>query len=283
MADSTAGEDPRAEGLYGRIAATARDDVGIGTALITLVRPWRGKEREYNRWYEDDHYFTALAAPFVFAGRRWTATVDLRALQYAATPRIAEEFSDGVYLGTYWISPGHLDDYLQWTASSVPRLDAAGRMYYDRDLVMTGYQEKVATVYRDGEVPPDTYSLLDPAPGIVLELIDAPNAASRQGLETWLTEHHLPSRLAPGCPVTSAIVFRHEEPQLGVKPELRPLQERIRNGGRRLTVLWFLTEDPRDCWAYFETEPAAAATAGVGESVLITPFVPSRMGTNTYE
>jgi hypothetical protein len=31
-------------------------DVGLGHALITLVSPRRGREREYDRWYEDDHF-----------------------------------------------------------------------------------------------------------------------------------------------------------------------------------------------------------------------------------
>lgn len=45
-------------------ALTGPVDVGVGHALITLVSPHRGREREYNRWYEDDHFWGRLA-PFI--------------------------------------------------------------------------------------------------------------------------------------------------------------------------------------------------------------------------
>src|SRR4051794_26038498 len=183
-----------AERRYEALAREASHEVGVGSALITLVEPWPGKEREYSRWYEDDHYFSgAMTAPWLFAGRRWVATAELQQLRYPADSAAIQPVTAGCFLGTYWIAPGRLGDYLQWTAGAGPRLDADQRMYYDRDLMFTAFQDKAGTVYRDETIPADVFSLTDPAAGLVLELIDAPSQAEAAELERWLLEEHLPS------------------------------------------------------------------------------------------
>ena len=51
----------------------------IGSALITMVEPNVGHEHAYNRWYEDDHFYSgAMHGPWTFAGRRWVAPKALR-------------------------------------------------------------------------------------------------------------------------------------------------------------------------------------------------------------
>ena len=82
-------------------------EVRIGSALITMVEPHVGHEHDYNRWYEDDHYYAGcLAMPWMFAGRRWVAPVEMQRLRYPADSVIAQPLDAGKYIGTYWITDG---------------------------------------------------------------------------------------------------------------------------------------------------------------------------------
>ena len=57
--------------------------VKLGTMLFTMVEPRKGHEVEYNRWYERDHFYGGcLAGPYLFAGGRWVATKDLKAMRF---------------------------------------------------------------------------------------------------------------------------------------------------------------------------------------------------------
>ena len=50
--------------------------------LLTVVEPHRGHEVAYNRWYERDHFYAGcMVGPYNFAGRRYVATADLKALR----------------------------------------------------------------------------------------------------------------------------------------------------------------------------------------------------------
>src|SRR6516165_5842572 len=71
-------------------------EVRIGSGLITMVEPHIGHEHAYNRWYEDDHYYAGcLAMPWMFAGRRWVAPVDLQKLRYPADSAVAQPIDAG--------------------------------------------------------------------------------------------------------------------------------------------------------------------------------------------
>ena len=68
---------------YTAIGLDPRNELGISGGLITMVEPDLGHEREYNRWYEDDHFFAgAVVGPGVLGGRRWVATRDLQLLRF---------------------------------------------------------------------------------------------------------------------------------------------------------------------------------------------------------
>ena len=54
---------------YTELPATGPYDVAIGTSLITMVEPHEGHDEVYNRWYEDDHFFSgAMAMPWICSG-----------------------------------------------------------------------------------------------------------------------------------------------------------------------------------------------------------------------
>ena len=51
----------------------------------------------------------------------------------------------------------------------------------------------------------------------------------------------------------------------------------------RLTLLWFLERDPRDCWDVFTGLDAEVAAAVSGARVeLVAPFVPTLPGTDAH-
>ena len=55
---------------YMDLPGKSQHGLGIGGALISMVEPHPGHEYAYNRWYEDDHYYSgALFMPWMFAGR----------------------------------------------------------------------------------------------------------------------------------------------------------------------------------------------------------------------
>lgn len=258
-------------------------DVGVGHALITLVSPRRGEEERYNRWYEDDHFWAGgLYCPWLFSGRRWTSTRGLAALRYPEDTPVTDHVTDGSYLTTYWIAPGRLQDATSWLASMNARLANEDRIFTERDHVYTSFTDHAGTVYRDPDVPKDVFSLVDPAPGLVLGLIDAPSAQERPALERWLLDEYLPATLSEDGPVTSAMVFRTNPPDPGLRPDVLAGLARVAGNGGRLTVLWFLDQEPSTVWSDTFAGAGEQIAAGGHELALIAPFIPSVMGTNRY-
>jgi len=56
------------------------------------------------------------------------------------------------------------------------------------------------------------------------------------------------------------------------------------NDPRRLTILWFIENDPSEIWdEFFVPEAKMVTSGGLGEVSLMAPFIPAKMGTNTYD
>lgn len=257
-------------------------DVGVGHALITLVSPRRGREHDYNRWYEDDHFWAGgLYCPWVFAGRRWTATRELAALRVPVISPVADDVRDGSYLTTYWIAPGRMAEAADWLAQTNARLAQDGRIFAERDHVYTSFTDHLGTVYRSPEMPADVFALMDPAPGLVLGAVDAPSAVQRPELARWLLDEYLPAQVRAESSITSAMVFRTNPPDPGLSAEVRAGLARVAGEGGRLTVLWFLDREPAGAWDA-EFAPVAEQISGHGEVALLAPFIPSIMGTDAY-
>ena len=90
--------------------------IELGTMLFTMVEPRKGHEVEYNRWYERDHFYGGcLAGPYLFAGRRWVATKDLKAKRFPASSPITPDPQVGSYLAVYWVLKGTHDDWNRWS------------------------------------------------------------------------------------------------------------------------------------------------------------------------
>ncbi|MFI5623385.1 hypothetical protein ACIA03_07960 [Nocardioides sp. NPDC051685] len=260
-------------------------EVRVGAMLLNIADPEPGWGREYNRWYEDDHFFHgAMMAPWVFAGRRWVAPATLRGLQYSRTGGVFDPPGSGRYAGTYWIAPDHLNDYLAWSGVVGPQMAREGRSFSRRQLVFTTFAEHRASVYRDERVPQDVFALMDPPGGLVVQLIDVPQAEDRDDTIEWLSSEYLPSRLAmTEGSARLAMVFQGAAETPTMRPALRDLQESANNGGRRIVLLWFLDDHPTVGWGTQFAAQAALLDAS-GRAVLewMTAFIPSHMGTDDY-
>ncbi|PJN34642.1 hypothetical protein CG747_38900 [Streptomyces sp. CB02959] len=265
---------------YAALPATGPYGVRPGHALITMVEPHPGHEHAYNRWYEDDHYIAgAMAMPWIFAGRRWVATRDLQLLRYPERSAVARPVTAGCYLSTYWLTEGRYDAHMRWTVAINQRLNRDGRVHHDRTHVFTAFQDHAATVYRDGAAGPRDFHALDhPYAGLVLEVIDADGPQSRAALLEWLCSHHLPRRLA-GSPSALVTVFR-PTPLPG---DRMAYVKQVEGVDTRLTLLWFLQEDPRHAWAeHFTGLATEVAASGLGRVELVAPFIPTVPGTDRY-
>ncbi|MEU1850496.1 hypothetical protein ABZ499_14785 [Streptomyces sp. NPDC019990] len=272
-------EDTRSE-LYAELAAVGPYGTHPGHALITMVEPHPGHEYAYNRWYEDDHYYAgAMAMPWMSAGRRWVATRDLRLLRYPEKSAIAQPVTTGCYLSTYWITAGRYDDHMRWTVAINKRLNRDGRVYHDRTHVLTAFQDHEATVYRDGAAGPrDVHALDHPYAGLVLQVVEADAPERRAPLLEWLRTRHLPQRLA-GSPAAMVTVFR-PTPLPG---DRMTYVKQVEGVDTRLTLLWFLQADPRECFEpWFTGLDTAVAESGMGTVELVAPFIPTVPGTDTY-
>ncbi|MCX2183269.1 hypothetical protein KV205_22450 [Streptomyces sp. SKN60] len=274
--------------MYGELAAVGPYGTHPGHALITMVEPHPGHEYAYNRWYEDDHYYAgAMAMPWMFAGRRWVATRPLQELRVPEKSAVAQPVTAGCYLATYWITDGRYDEHMKWTVAINKRLNRDARVYHDRTHVFTSFQDHEATVYRDGSPglrhggphgPRDLHALDHPYRGLVLQVIDSEGPEARAELLERLRSRELPRRLA-GSPAAMVTVFR-PTPLPG---DRMTYVKQVEGVDTRLTLLWFLEEDPRECWAeHFADLESLGGGGGGGRVELVAPFIPTVPGTDRY-
>ena len=265
---------------YAELAALGPYGVHPGHALITMVEPHPGHEYAYNRWYEDDHYIAgAMAMPWMYAGRRWVATRELQLLRYPEKSAVAQPVTPGATSPRTGSRTGRYDDHMKWTVGINKRLNRDGRVYQDRTHVFTAFQDHEATVYRDGAAGPGTST---PSTTRTAGWCrgDRRRSAPGSGPSCW-------SGCAPGIcrsgsagsPAAMVTVFR-PTPLPG---DRMTYVKQVEGVDTRLTLLWFLQEDPRDCWEeHFTGLDAAVAESGLGRVELVAPFIPTVPGTDRY-
>ena len=264
---------------YQALPGTGPYDVRIGSALITMVEPHVGHEVAYNRWYEDDHFYAgAMAMPWMFAGRRYVATTDLQALR---VPRkgsgIADPVELGKYIATYWITAGRYEQHLRWSVGTNQRLLADSRVYLNRDHIFTAFQEFISTVYRDQAGPRDIHAFDHPHGGLVVEVVDADEGSTIDGVVDYIRRVRAPQAFKAGA--IMGVMFT----PIPLPEDRMSYVKQVEGLGRRVTVLWFTEGDVRDCWqAGFADAVEQAAADGAGTCQFVAPFQPTIPGTNTY-
>ena len=72
-------------------------EIKLGTVLFSIAEAKPGHEKEYNRWYERDHFFAGcMVGANFFSGRRWVATKPMKAQRFPAqTPEASPRSSSG--------------------------------------------------------------------------------------------------------------------------------------------------------------------------------------------
>ena len=266
---------------YMQLPKQSAHALGIGGALISMVEPHHGHEFTYNRWYEDDHFYSgALFMPWMFAGRRFVATRELQMLRSPEHSIIAQPLTAGCYLHLYWITKGHVDDHIRWTVSTNQELRAAARIHLERTHVYTSFQDFVGSTRRAERGPADYQTLDHPYGGVVMEVFDANEPASRADLDVWLRDEYLPwLHRSPDNPIGTTVWFAPRPLPDDKQPDVAD----IPGVDRRLTVLHFLDDDPRTCWqSRFAKNGQRVADSGVGMLQLSAPFIPVVFGTDKY-
>ena len=82
--------------------------VALGSILVSLLEPEPGTAREFNRWYERDHFYAGcMSGQHFFSGRRFLATRDLKALRYPPSSEAVDDTAIGSFLALYWMERGH--------------------------------------------------------------------------------------------------------------------------------------------------------------------------------
>ncbi len=245
-------------------------EIRLGSALFTLVDPHPGHEVAYNRWYERDHFYAGcLVGPWLFAGRRWVATRELKDLRFGEEPDVFGDLRQGSYLALYWVIEGKHDEHFDWALDQVRWLHANGRMFEHRDHVHTLlYRYEWSSDPADRGVPAEL-ALDHPFAGLAVTMVERAEGLGSDDVRSWwegfggsaLSLAFAPIPLPPGAPVT--------------QPGLDRLE-------RRTLLLGFSADPPAAGWQEHRAACGSAASSGIGRVVWSAPFVPTLPGTDAY-
>lgn len=101
-------------------------EVRLGSVLVSLLEPDRGREVEFHRWYERDHFYSGcMVGAHFFAGRRFVATRALKDQRLPKRDSLFADVRDGSYLALYWILAGHHEEAVALGRRSRPESDRA--------------------------------------------------------------------------------------------------------------------------------------------------------------
>ena len=269
--------------------------VRVGSCLFTMVDPVRGHEVDYNRWYERDHFYAGcMVGPWLFAGRRWVATRDLKDLRFPAESPLAVPVGAGSYLAIYWVHEGRHDEHFAWSIDQVVGLYKSGRGFEHRVHAHTALLHEPRFHYRDDDPVPVELALDHPYRGLAVVAVDPTGAAgSPDGgsaepgsdgadeLDAHLRTEALPA-LMDGSAIASMVSWSYVTPASGAT-DRAPMDLGTPPGpSERRVQLFFLEDDPAEVWPRFRDYGAGLAAAGRGEVVFAAGFRPTVVGTDTY-
>ena len=255
--------------------------VALGSILVSLLEPEPGKAREFNRWYERDHFYAGcMSGQHFFSGRRFLATRDLKALRYPPSSAAVDDTSIGSFLALYWMERGHHAEAEQWSLERVLWLYKNGRMDgggQRRAAHASFYSHQWALLRDEDGVPPEV-SLDRSFPGIALVISERPEGVSAEARDAWLRDEHLAAQM-PGSSVASCLSLTPLE-----LPKASPAYRAPEPGfDRRSLEIYFLEETPDRVWpTFFEKLGASQAAAGMGEAAFVAGFIPTDPGTDRY-
>jgi hypothetical protein len=245
-------------------------EVRLGSMLFTLVEPHRGHEVAYNRWYERDHFYAGcMVGPWLFAGRRFVATRELKALRFGSDVDRFGGAALGSYVAVYWILDEHHDDHVDWALRQVHWLHANGRMFGERDHIHTlMYRHAFTAAAASGAVPAEL-ALDHPFGGMTATLVRPAAGVTAEALGRFVAERFAPELELGFTPV----------PLLPDAPVAQQGQDGLEDC---LLNLSFTAASPATWWHEQRAAAEVLQREGVGEMLWTAPFVPTVPGTDTF-
>ncbi len=251
--------------------------VRLGMMLYTCMEPHPGLHRAYNRWYERDHFYSGvLTLPGSAAGARWIATPELKALRLPVDSPVVPDPTQGSFLTTYYVDADRMDEWDVAASAAVADLGPAGRLWPERDHVLTRFVDHRWAVARDADPVPALLTLDRRFPGLVTLLVRDARSDDPAAVEAWLRDECLPAVL-PGSPIANVVAFA-PRPFAGERPADLP---RDTEPASRVLALLFTECDPAAAWAtVFAPLAERIAASGVVALEWLAPFVPTIPGTD---
>jgi len=248
-----------------------RDDrpIRVGSLLFTLVQPRPGHEVAFNRWYERDHFYAGcMIGAHQFAGSRYVATRDCKALRYGTDNPGDIDRTSGAYLAVYWVLDGAHDDWNRWGVDQVNNLHAGQRMFAERDHIHTGLYRYLAEYNAPGSSMPVELALDRHYGGVIAALGQLAPSVTNDDVRAFHAGRPCPS---------DVMLLADPVPMLADRPGDVPASE-----GVHVLQLFFSIEDPRSVWDRYRTLGADFAAAGLGTISFASPFLSTIPGTDTY-
>jgi hypothetical protein len=250
----------------------------LGHALITMVEPEPATIVEYNAWYERDHSLAGvLAGPGAFAGRRFAATRDLKALRSPEDSPISRPSTNGSFVALYWIERDQLAAHCDWGFPEAVRLASLGRMRTDRQHLSTSYYDLVGATGRGERPVPVELALHHPYDALVMiwTRADDDHETSAASLREAL--------VAEQSPIGTVVTFRPAvlPPPLPAMPGVAIADPTV-DQSTVLAHCCFIDGIAATEWpAVLERIDTALAAVAV-TPLLVAPFVPTVPGTETH-
>ncbi len=230
-------------------------EVTIGTAVIAFIEPHEGQAREFNRWYERDHFYAATTAgPGAFAGARWVATRACKAVRPARAVWFGEA-ARGSFLTTVWVLDGAQSEWESWVAHQMEVVRAQNRMFAGRDHIHTAVYRYCCEV-RAEDAPSGAVALDHGFAGVIAMAVP-PGAESAEACAREIAGPELP--VVVGFTSERVILSQADPPPHSL-------------------VLGFTPDDPLTAWRS-RVEPALARLPAVG---FASPFLRTIPGTDAY-
>jgi hypothetical protein len=238
-------------------------EIKLGSMLFTLVEPHRSHEVAYNRWYERDHFYAGcMVGSWLFGGRRFVATRELKELRFGSEPDMFGDRLLGSYLAVYWILEGRHDDHIEWALRQVHWLHEHDRMFSERDHVHTLLYE---FAWASGHGVPPELALDHPFGGLTATVVKLNEGVTIEDLGAWVAQLRpelelgfTPIPLPDDAPVTQARVDGH------------------------VLNLSFTTDSPASWWDEQRAAAAQLERDGIGGMLWTAPFIPTIPGADTY-
>jgi len=257
--------------LYSRPDVPRADrPVRVGSLLFTIVEPRKGYEVAYNRWYERDHFYSGcMIGSAQFAGNRFVATRDCKALRPERSNSADPDPKSGSYVAIYWVEDGKHDEWNKWAVDQVNWLHANKRMFLERDHYHTRLYKYIAEFNAPGSTMPSELALDRAYPGIVAMLLEPAPGVTADKIKAF--------HAARTCP-SDVMVLAESLPLLGGQPADVPKSDAV-----DYVHIFFSAEHPLSVWKErYEPLIAEMAKAGLGRLKFASPFITTVKGTDQY-